>query len=149
MRRMSTTSRITAALAAIAVTAACSDRAERGADAAARDTATAADRAGNAATDAAKNVGAAVSDAARATGDAVMEGGKAADAAVETMDVKMALSTDTRVDASNINVDTDHVTKTVTLRGRVPSAAQKTLAGEIAKTKATGYTVQNLLVVAP
>ena len=149
MRRMSTTSRIAAALAAIAVTAACSDRAERGADAAARDTATAADRAGNAATDAAKNVGAAVSDAARATGDAVMEGGKAADAAVETMDVKMALSTDTRVDASNINVDTDHVTKTVTLRGRVPSAAQKTLAGEIAKTKATGYTVQNLLVVAP
>ncbi len=149
MRRMSTTSRIAAALAAIAVTAACSDRAERGADAAARDTATAADRAGNAATDAAKNVGAAVSDAARATGDAVMEGGKAADAAVETMEVKMALSTDTRVDASNINVDTDHVTKTVTLRGRVPSAAQKTLAGEIAKTKATGYTVQNLLVVAP
>lgn len=148
MRRMSTTSRITAALAAIAVTAACSDRAERGADAAARDTATAADRAGHAATDAAKNVGAAVSDAARATGDAVMEGGKAADAAVETMDVKMALAADTRVDASNINVDTDHVTKTVSLRGRVPSAAQKTLAEEIAKTKATGYTVQNLLVVA-
>ncbi len=76
-------------------------------------------------------------------------GWKAADAAVETMEVKMALSTDTRVDASNINVDTDHVTKTVTLRGRVPSAAQKALAGEIAKTKATGYTVQNLLVVAP
>ncbi len=112
-------------------------------------TATAADRAGHAATDAAKSVGAAVSEAARATGDAVMEGGKAADAAVETMDVKMALAADTRVDASNINVDTDHVTKTVTLRGRVPSAAQKALAGEIAKGKATGYTVQNLLVVAP
>lgn len=147
MTRMSTMSRIAAALAAIAVTAACSDRAERSTDAAARDAATAADRAGNAATEAAKDVGAAVSDAARATGDAVMEGGKAADAAVETMDVKMALSADTRVDASHINVDTDHVTKTVTLRGRVPSAAQKSFAEEIARTRAAGYMVQNALVV--
>lgn len=141
-------SRIAVAVAAIAVTAACSDRAERSTDAAARDAANAADRAGNAATEAAKDAGAAVSGAARATGDAIMEGGKAADAAVETMDVKMAITADTRVDASNINVDTDHVTRTVTLRGRVPSAAQKAWAEEIAKAKATGYTVNNALVVA-
>jgi BON domain len=147
MTYMSTTSRLAVALAAIAVTAACSDRADRTTDVAARDAATAADRAGNAATEAAKDVGAAVSDAARATGDAVMEGGKAADAAVETMDVKMALSADTRVDASHIDVDTDHVTKTVTLKGRVPSAAQKLFAEEIARTRAAGYMVQNTLVV--
>ena len=59
----------------------------------------------------------------------------------------MALAADSRVDASNINVDSDHVTKTVTLKGRVPTAAQKTLAEDIAKTKATGYAVRNMLVV--
>lgn len=133
---------IAGAVVAVAVTAACSDRAERKTDAA-----NAASRAGSAVADAAKDVGAAAKDAARATGDAVMDGGRAADAAVETMDVKMALSADSRVDASDINVDTDHVTKTVTLKGRVPTAAQKTLAGDIAKTKATGYAVSNLLAV--
>jgi|688.fasta_scaffold245582_1 osmotically-inducible protein OsmY len=125
MTRIKTTSRIAAALAALAVTAACSDRAERGAGAAGRDAATTADRAGNAASDAAKNIG----------------------AAVETMDVKMALAADARVDASHINVDTDHVTKTVTLKGRVPSAAQKFFAEVIANEKAHGYTVRNTLVV--
>jgi osmotically-inducible protein OsmY len=125
MTRIKTTSRIAAALAALAVTAACSDRAERGAGAAGRDGATTADRAGNAASDAAKNIG----------------------AAVETMDVKMALAADARVDASHINVDTDHVTKTVTLKGRVPSAAQKFFAEVIANEKAHGYTVRNTLVV--
>ncbi len=136
MTRMSTTSRIVAALAAVAVTAACSDRAERATDAAARDAGNAAERAGTAAADAAKDAG-----------NAVMDGGRAADAAVETMDVKMALSADTRVDASNINVDTDHVTKTVTLKGRVPSAEQKSVAEDIAKARATGYMVRNALVV--
>jgi phage-related minor tail protein len=136
MTRMSTTSRIVAALAAVAVTAACSDRAEPDTNAATRDAANAAERAGNA-----------VADAAKDAGNAVMDGGRAADAAVETMDVKMALSADTRVDASNINVDTDHVTKTVTLNGRVPSAEQKVVAEDIARAKATGYTVRNALVV--
>jgi osmotically-inducible protein OsmY len=51
------------------------------------------------------------------------------------------------VDASHINVDTDHVTKTVTLKGRVPSAAQKFFAEVIAKEKAPGYMVRNTLVV--
>ena len=36
----------------------------------------------------------------------------------------------------------------VTLNGRVPTQAQKTLAGDIAKAKATGYVVRNLLTVA-
>lgn len=147
MRRMRTTARIVVAMALVALTVACSDRNERQTEAAARDAGNAAERAGNAVGEAAKDAGTAARDAARATGDAVMQGGRAADAAVETMDVKMALIADRRVDASNINVDSDHVIKTVTLKGRVPTAAQKTLAEDIAKAKATGYTVRNMLVV--
>ena len=86
-------------------------------------------------------------NAANATGNAVANGGRAADAAVETMDVKVALTTDTRVDASNINVDSDHVTKTVTLKGYVPTAEQKTLAGQIATREAAGVTVDNRIRV--
>lgn len=86
-------------------------------------------------------------NAANATGNAVANGGRAADAAVETMDVKVALTTDTRVDASHINVDSDHITKTVTLKGRVPSVEQKTIAGQIAVAKAVGYQVRNELTI--
>jgi len=86
-------------------------------------------------------------DAASTVGNAVANGGRAADAAVETLDVKVALTADKRVDASDINVDSDHVTKTVTLKGRVPSADQKVLAGQIAAAKAVGYQVRNELVV--
>lgn len=147
MRRMNTTARMAVAIAAVAITAACSDSAERKTESAARDAGNAAERTGSAVSEAAKDAGTAAKDAARATGDAVIEGGKAADAAVETMDVKVALSADSRVDASDINVDSDHTTKTVTLKGFVPTAAQKTLAADIAKSKATGYSVRNLLEV--
>ncbi len=85
--------------------------------------------------------------AADATGNAVANGGRAADAAVETLDVKTALTLDKRVDASNINVDSDHVTKTVTLKGHVPTAEQKTVAGQIAVAKAVGYQVRNELTI--
>ena len=147
MTRMSTFVGVAHAVVAVAITAACSDRTERKVDSAATETANTAERAGGAVAGAAKDAGNATADAARATGNAVMEGGKAADAAVETMDVKMALTADSRVDASNINVDSDHVTKTVTLNGRVPTEAQKTLAEDIAKAKATGYAVRNRLTV--
>lgn len=86
-------------------------------------------------------------NAADATGNAVANGGRAADAAVETMDVKVALTLDKRVDASNINVDSDHITKTVTLKGKVATAEQKTLAGQIAVAKAVGYQVRNELTI--
>jgi len=122
MKRPRKSPRIVGAIVAMAFAVACSDRAQPQPEAAVRD-------------------------AARATGDAVMAGGKAADAAVETMDVKLALTADSRVDAGNINVDSDHITKTVTLKGRVPTAAQKTLAEDIAKAKAIGYTVHNMLTV--
>ena len=69
-------------------------------------------------------------------------------AATNTVDVKSALIADGRVDASNINVDTSANTKTVVLKGSVPTAQQKTLAEQIARDKAEGYTIQNQLTVA-
>lgn len=95
----------------------------------------------------ADQAGNAAEKAADSTGNAVANGGRAADAAVETMDVKVALTLDKRVDASNINVDSDHITKTVTLKGHVPTAEQKTVAGQIAVAKATGYQVRNELTI--
>jgi osmotically-inducible protein OsmY len=68
-------------------------------------------------------------------------------AATNTVDVKSALIADGRVDASNINVDTSASTKTVVLKGSVPTAQQKTVAEQIARDKAEGYTIQNQLTV--
>jgi osmotically-inducible protein OsmY len=70
-------------------------------------------------------------------------------AGVETVDVKSALIADGRVDASNVNVDTHADTKTVVLKGTVPSAEQRTTAGQIAREQAKGYTITNQLTVAP
>ena len=85
----------------------------------------------------------AASDAKRTAG----ETGGALDAAKETIDVKTALMADDMVDASDINVDTFHETKTVVLKGTVPSAAQKTAAGKIAAREAPGYKVDNQLTL--
>lgn len=84
-------------------------------------------------------------DARRTAGEA----GAAIDAAGETLDVKTALMTDDTVDASDINVDTLHETKTVVLKGFVTSEAQKTEAGRIATREAPGYRVDNQLKVRP
>ena len=62
--------------------------------------------------------------------------------------MKSALIADGRVDASNINVDTSASTKTVVLKGSVPTAQQKTTAEAIARDKAEGYTINNQLTVA-
>ena len=70
-------------------------------------------------------------------------------AATQTVDVKSALIADGRVDASNINVDTSASTKTVVLKGTVPTEQQKTTAEAIARDKAEGYTITNQLTVAP
>ena len=69
-------------------------------------------------------------------------------AATQTVDVKSALIADGRVDASNINVDTSASTKTVVLKGSVPTQQQKTTAEAIARDKAEGYTITNQLSVA-
>jgi osmotically-inducible protein OsmY len=87
----------------------------------------------------------AADDARRTAGSA----GAAIDAAGETIDVKAALMADDVVDASDINVDTFHETKTVVLKGSVPTADQKTAAGRIASREAEGYKVDNQLTVRP
>ncbi len=69
-------------------------------------------------------------------------------AATNTVDVKSALIADGRVDASGINVDTNSSTKTVVLKGTVPSAEQKATAETIAHDKAEGYRIVNQLTVA-
>ncbi|MGE0813994.1 MAG: BON domain-containing protein [Vicinamibacterales bacterium] len=137
MRRMTKTVALTAVVAALALAPACSDRAESRTGQAARDAANAAEQAGDA-----------VSEAARNAGAAVMDGGRAAGAAMETMDVKAALVAEPRLHAGDINVDTDHETKTVTLKGRVGTEMEKTLAEDIAAKHASGYRVINALIVA-
>ena len=87
----------------------------------------------------------ATDDARRTAGSA----GAAVDAAGETIDVKTALMADDTVDADDINVDTFHETKTVVLKGSVPTAAQKTAAGKIAAREAEGYKIDNQLTVRP
>ena len=69
-------------------------------------------------------------------------------AATNTVDVKSALIADGRVDASGVNVDTSAETKTVVLKGTVPTAEQKSTAEAIARDKAEGYRIVNQLTVA-
>lgn len=69
------------------------------------------------------------------------------DAAKQLADVKMALMADPNVDASAIDVDADEATKTIHLSGTVPTAAQKAAAERIAREKAQGYKIHNMLTV--
>ena len=85
--------------------------------------------------------------AAQETKDATHSVGATLDAAAQTMQIKTALIDADNLDANDINVDTDAATKTVTLKGHVPTAAQKTAAERIAKEKAPDYTVSNLLEI--
>jgi hypothetical protein len=65
----------------------------------------------------------------------------------QTLDVKAALMLAQSIDASHINVDTDAETRTVTLRGSEPTDAQKMAVAKVAREKADGYQVVNLLTV--
>ena len=77
------------------------------------------------------------------------QAGGAVAAAIETIDVKSALMADRTVDASHINVDTFHETKTVVLKGSVKTATQRDEAARIAAAEAPGYRVDNQLTVVP
>src|SRR5687767_12275590 len=79
--------------------------------------------------------------------DATRSVGATLDAAAQTMQIKTALIDADNLDANNIDVDTNASTKTVTLRGHVPSASQKAAAERIAKEKAPDYRVVNSLVI--
>jgi len=88
-------------------------------------------------------------EATRGASDATRDAGGAVAAAVETIDVKSALMADRSVDASHINVDTFHETKTVVLKGSVKTATQRDEAARIAAAEAPGYRVDNQLTVVP
>jgi osmotically-inducible protein OsmY len=88
-------------------------------------------------------------EAAAATKEAAREAGSATAAAIETIDVKTALMADRTVDASHINVDTFHETKTVVLKGSVKTATQRDEAARIAAAEAPGYRIDNQLKVVP
>jgi osmotically-inducible protein OsmY len=79
--------------------------------------------------------------------DATHSVGATLDAAAQTMQIKTALIDADNLDANDIDVDTDGATKTVTLKGHVPTAMQKAAAEKIAKEKAPDYKVTNLLEV--
>ena len=81
--------------------------------------------------------------------DAARDTSGALKAAVETIDVKSALMADRTVDASHINVDTFHETKTVVLKGSVKTATQRDEAARIAAAEATGYRIDNQLLIVP
>jgi osmotically-inducible protein OsmY len=101
--------------------------------------------------DQAAQAGEKIGEAAKDAGHAIKEGAKdvasEVDAKKQTLDVKTALMADKSVDASHIDVDTDASTKTVTLKGSVPSQAQKVKADQIAHEKAEGYRIVNQLTV--
>jgi osmotically-inducible protein OsmY len=99
----------------------------------------------------AKEVGDQAAAGARDVGQQIKEAAKEVGSEVgatkQTVDVKAALMVDSSIDASHIDVDTDAATKTVTLKGSVPTAAQKAAAEKVAREKAEGYKVRNLLTV--
>jgi predicted small secreted protein len=85
--------------------------------------------------------------AAQETKDATRSVGATLDAAAQTMQIKTALIDADNLDANDIDVDTNASTKTVTLKGHVPTASQKAAAERIAKEKAPDYRVVNSIVV--
>ena len=99
-----------------------------------------------------KDVGSAIKQETKDVGSAIAGGAKdvASDVAAktQTLEVKTALLAAKGLDASHIDVDTDAGTKTVTLKGSVPTSDQKAAAERVARDKAKGYTVRNLLTVA-
>ena len=121
------------------------------AESAAQDAVNNAERAGDAVQNVSRRTDeaeAAVKQTGQSAREAVNHAADAAAAAVQTAQVKGALVADSSVDAKDVNVDTDAATKTIFLKGHVPSAAQKTAAERIAKAKAsTGYTIRNELVI--
>ena len=91
----------------------------------------------------------AAEEAAADSKEAARDAGSAIKGAVETIDVKSALMADRTVDASHVDVDTFHETKTVVLKGSVKTATQRDEAARIAAAEAPGYRIDNQLRVVP
>ena len=132
--------------------AACSNTAagaKKDAEENAAKTAEAADKAEDKAQAAGEKAAAESKEAAAETKEATRDATGALKAAVETIDVKSALMADRTVDASHINVDTFHETKTVVLKGSVKTATQRDEAARIAAAEAPSYRIDNQLTVVP
>ena len=132
--------------------AACSNTAagaKKDAEINADKAATAADKAEDKAQAAGEKAAAEGKEAAAETKEAGREAGGAIKAAIETIDVKSALMADRTVDASHINVDTFHETKTVVLKGSVKTATQRDEAARIAAAEAPSYRIDNQLTIVP
>ena len=132
--------------------AACSNTAagaKKDAEINADKAAAAADKAEDKAQAAGEKAAAEGKEAAAESKEAGREAGGAIKAAIETIDVKSALMADRTVDASHINVDTFHETKTVVLKGSVKTATQRDEAARIAAAEAPGYRIDNQLMVVP
>jgi len=132
--------------------AACSNTAagaKKDAEINADKAATAADKAEDKAQAAGEKAAAEGKEAAAETKEATRDATGAVKAAIETIDVKSALMADRTVDASHINVDTFHETKTVVLKGSVKTATQRDEAARIAAAEAPGYRIDNQLQIVP
>lgn len=150
MRARSAVPALLLAAVTVSVSAACDNTragAKQDAEIAAEQAKQAGEKAAEATADAARDAG----QATREAGEAVAEGAAevkdqaalAAAASTTTGSVKSALMADRSVDSSNVDVDTDAARRVVTLRGSVPSAAQRVAAERIARAKASGYEVVN------
>jgi osmotically-inducible protein OsmY len=86
--------------------------------------------------------------AAEAVSQAVHEAGHELRVHALALDIRAALIVDKSVEASHIKVVADDESRTVTLEGSVPNAAQRATAETIARRKAKDYRIKNLLRVA-
>jgi osmotically-inducible protein OsmY len=100
------------------------------------------------ASEVAQDVKDAASDLAKKAEGAAENLAPKVDAAKQVADVKLALMADRSVDGSRIDVDAEEATRTIHLKGTVPTPAQKTTAERIAREKAQGWKVHNMLTVA-
>jgi osmotically-inducible protein OsmY len=144
----------TLAVTALALATACSNTAEgvkqdsrENAEKAKEASQEAAQKIGEKAKEVGGEVAAGAKDVGETVKEAAKEMGSEVGATKQTVDVKAALMIDKSINASHIDVETDAATRTVTLKGTVPTAAQKAAAEKVAREKAEGYTVRNLLTV--
>jgi osmotically-inducible protein OsmY len=143
-----------AALLSVSLFAACQNTA-RGVEQDARENTAAAEQEAREASAEARQEAREAGNAAERAGDRIADEsrqatntvGGAIDAAAQTMQIKTALIDADDLDAANIDVDTNGATKTVTLKGHVPSAAHKAAAERIAHQKAPDYKISNMLEI--
>lgn len=106
------------------------------------DTANAVSGAVGGAANVASNAAGAVADGASKMGGAIVNAGEAA---TMTPAVKTAIGANAGLKGSKIDVTTMGAKDSISLTGTVKSAAQKNLAGAVAKKAAPGYKINNML----